>query len=53
MEIVTIGNLTIRLNRETGEVEIDTNGAPWTGKIEELGIEVAALLEATEDAEAA
>jgi hypothetical protein len=46
MEIIQMGNLTIRLDRANGDVEIDTNGVPWRGKIQDLAAEIVGLLEA-------
>tara|TARA_R100000808_G_C2056459_1_gene89761 strand:+ start:376 stop:537 length:162 start_codon:yes stop_codon:yes gene_type:complete len=53
MEVLRIGNLTIRVNRATGSVEVDTNGAPWQGKLQDLGAEIATLLEKQSNEQAA
>ena len=43
MQIIKIGNLTIRFDESTGDVELDTNGAPWKGKISDIWVELGAL----------
>ena len=45
METLKIGNLLIQLNKRTGAVKVDTNGAPWSGRIDDLAAEIAMLLQ--------